>query len=176
MICGGTSACSSYSPFPQPLLFLPMTCLVLFAACTRYRAACLGLLTPPPPPALRRLPASPLPAVHDTFGPRLVRCIATTKKNCPVWLTGRRHPRPFHAHCVSTQPGRPHDRRKYRFFVFKNLDNPAVQLQGPFLQDRLIPPPTHRNVIMIAAGTGVNPSEYAAHMQTVGIGVFEYWP
>ena len=128
------------------------------------------------PPALRRLPASPLPALHDTFGPRLVRCIATTKKNCPVWLTGRRHPRPFHAHCVSTQPGRPHDRRKYRFFVFKNLDNPAVQLQGPFLQDRLIPPPTHRNVIMIAAGTGVNPSEYAAHMQTVGIGVFEYWP
>lgn len=41
----------------------------------------------------------------------------------------------------------------------QNLDNPAVQLQGPFLQDRLIPPPTHRNVVMIAAGTGVNPSE-----------------
>lgn len=35
--------------------------------------------------------------------------------------------------------------------------NPAVQLQGPFLQGRLIPPPAHRNVVMIAAGTGVNP-------------------
>ena len=43
--------------------------------------------------------------------------------------------------------------------TLQNLDNPAVQLQGPFLQDRLIPPPAHRNVIMIAAGTGVNPSE-----------------
>ncbi|CAM9174754.1 unnamed protein product, partial [Laminaria digitata] len=41
--------------------------------------------------------------------------------------------------------------------LIKNLDNPAVQLQGPFLQDRLIPPPTHRNVVMIAAGTGINP-------------------
>ncbi|CAB1109757.1 unnamed protein product [Ectocarpus sp. CCAP 1310/34] len=41
----------------------------------------------------------------------------------------------------------------------QNLDNPAVQLQGPFLQHRLTPPPAHRNVVMIAAGTGVNPSE-----------------
>ncbi|CAM9875878.1 unnamed protein product [Sphacelaria rigidula] len=36
-------------------------------------------------------------------------------------------------------------------------DNPAVQLQGPFLIDRVIPPPAHRNVVMIAAGTGINP-------------------
>ncbi|CAM9580783.1 unnamed protein product, partial [Laminaria digitata] len=41
--------------------------------------------------------------------------------------------------------------------LLKNSDNPAVQLKGPFLQDRLIPPPVHRNVVMIAAGTGVNP-------------------
>lgn len=34
----------------------------------------------------------------------------------------------------------------------------AVQLQGPFLVDGLAPPPAHRNVIMIAAGTGINPS------------------
>ncbi|CAM9646245.1 unnamed protein product, partial [Sphacelaria rigidula] len=43
--------------------------------------------------------------------------------------------------------------------LIKNADNPAVQLQGPFLWDSLIPPPAHRNVVMIAAGTGVNPSE-----------------
>lgn len=36
--------------------------------------------------------------------------------------------------------------------------NAAVQLQGPFLVDSLQPPPAHRNVIMIAAGTGINPS------------------
>ncbi|CAM9534507.1 unnamed protein product [Ascophyllum nodosum] len=36
-------------------------------------------------------------------------------------------------------------------------DNPAVQLQGPFIIHKLVPPPSHRNVIMIAAGTGVNP-------------------
>ena len=41
----------------------------------------------------------------------------------------------------------------------QNLDNPAVQLQGPFLQDRVNPPPARRNVVMIAAGTGINPSE-----------------
>ena len=44
--------------------------------------------------------------------------------------------------------------------AFQNSDNPAVQLQGPFFQDRVIPPPSHRNVVMIAAGTGVNPSEW----------------
>lgn len=33
-----------------------------------------------------------------------------------------------------------------------------VQLQGPFLIQKLTPPPAHRNVVMIAAGTGVNPS------------------
>ena len=36
--------------------------------------------------------------------------------------------------------------------------NATVQLQGPFLVDSLSPPPAHRNVIMIAAGTGINPS------------------
>lgn len=45
--------------------------------------------------------------------------------------------------CQNSESGRDH--------------NPAVQLQGPFLQSKLIPPPTHRNVIMISAGTGVNP-------------------
>ena len=44
----------------------------------------------------------------------------------------------------------------------QTFDNPAVQLKGPFLLDRLIPPPAHRNVVMIAAGTGVNPSEWLA--------------
>ncbi|CBJ27734.1 peroxidase [Ectocarpus siliculosus] len=39
----------------------------------------------------------------------------------------------------------------------KDTDNVAVQLQGPFLVNKLAPPPAHRNVIMIAAGTGVNP-------------------
>lgn len=42
---------------------------------------------------------------------------------------------------------------------FQDPDNPAVQLQGPFTIDRIVPPPVHRNVIMIAAGTGINPSE-----------------
>ncbi|CAM9576465.1 unnamed protein product [Ectocarpus sp. 4 AP-2014] len=41
----------------------------------------------------------------------------------------------------------------------EDSDNPTVQLQGPFLIEKLAPPPAHRNVIMIAAGTGVNPSE-----------------
>ncbi|CAM9957735.1 unnamed protein product, partial [Ectocarpus sp. 8 AP-2014] len=40
----------------------------------------------------------------------------------------------------------------------KDTDNAVVQLQGPFLVNKLAPPPAHRNVIMIAAGTGVNPS------------------
>ncbi|CAM9817628.1 unnamed protein product, partial [Ectocarpus sp. 12 AP-2014] len=39
----------------------------------------------------------------------------------------------------------------------KDTDNAAVQLQGPFLIKKLAPPPVYRNVIMIAAGTGVNP-------------------
>lgn len=39
----------------------------------------------------------------------------------------------------------------------KDPDNPAVQLQGPFVIKKLIPPPAHRNVVMIAAGTGINP-------------------
>lgn len=38
--------------------------------------------------------------------------------------------------------------------------NATVQLQGPFYVDKLGPPPAHRNVIMIAAGTGINPSTY----------------
>lgn len=41
---------------------------------------------------------------------------------------------------------------------FQDPDNATVQLQGPFLVDRLKVPPAHRNVVMIAAGTGVNPS------------------
>ena len=36
--------------------------------------------------------------------------------------------------------------------------NATVQLQGPFLVDSLSTPPAHRNVIMVAAGTGINPS------------------
>eukprot|EP00752_Nemacystus_decipiens_P002581 g2416.t2 len=39
----------------------------------------------------------------------------------------------------------------------KDTDNPAVQLQGPFVIKKLVPPPAHRNVVMIAAGTGINP-------------------
>ncbi|CAN0199094.1 unnamed protein product, partial [Ectocarpus sp. 12 AP-2014] len=39
----------------------------------------------------------------------------------------------------------------------KDTDNPAIQLQGPFIISKLVPPPAHRNVVMIAAGTGVNP-------------------
>lgn len=50
----------------------------------------------------------------------------------------------------------------------QNLDNPAVQLQGPFLQDRVNPPPARRNVIMIAAGTGINPSEKGAALRCDG--------
>lgn len=41
-----------------------------------------------------------------------------------------------------------------------------MQLQGPFLQHRLTPPPAHRNVVMIAAGTGVNPSESVSSEKT----------
>lgn len=48
----------------------------------------------------------------------------------------------------------------------QNLDNPAVQLQGPFLKHWLTPPPAHRNVVMIAAGTGVNPSECVSSEKT----------
>lgn len=40
----------------------------------------------------------------------------------------------------------------------QDTDNPAVQLQGPFIIHKLVPPPAHRNVVMIAAGTGINPS------------------
>ncbi|CAN0184392.1 unnamed protein product, partial [Scytosiphon promiscuus] len=39
----------------------------------------------------------------------------------------------------------------------QDTDNPAVQLQGPFIIQKLVPPPAHRNVVMIAAGTGINP-------------------
>lgn len=39
----------------------------------------------------------------------------------------------------------------------QDTDNPAVQLQGPFIVNKLVPPPAHRNVILIAAGTGINP-------------------
>eukprot|EP00904_Undaria_pinnatifida_P011031 jgi/Undpi1/7058/HiC_scaffold_21.g09532.m1 len=38
-----------------------------------------------------------------------------------------------------------------------DTDNPAVQLQGPFVIKQLAPPPAHRTVVMIAAGTGINP-------------------
>ncbi|CAM9213422.1 unnamed protein product, partial [Hapterophycus canaliculatus] len=41
----------------------------------------------------------------------------------------------------------------------KDTDNPVVQLQGPFLIEKLAPPPAHHNIVMIAAGTGINPSE-----------------
>ncbi|CAN0339329.1 unnamed protein product [Pylaiella littoralis] len=41
--------------------------------------------------------------------------------------------------------------------VAKDIDNPAVQLQGPFIRHELTPSPVHRNIIMIAAGTGINP-------------------
>ncbi|CAM9558139.1 unnamed protein product [Pylaiella littoralis] len=39
----------------------------------------------------------------------------------------------------------------------KDTDNPSVQLQGPYIISKLVPPPAHRNVVMIAAGTGINP-------------------
>lgn len=39
----------------------------------------------------------------------------------------------------------------------QDTDNAADQLQGPFLIGKLAPPPAHRNVVMIAAGTDVNP-------------------
>ncbi|CAM9152625.1 unnamed protein product [Ectocarpus sp. 12 AP-2014] len=39
----------------------------------------------------------------------------------------------------------------------KDTDNPSVQLQGPFVIQKLVPRPAHRNVVMIAAGTGINP-------------------
>ena len=42
-------------------------------------------------------------------------------------------------------------------FSEKDVDNPAVQLQGPFVVRKLTSPPAHRNVVMIAAGTGINP-------------------
>eukprot|EP00904_Undaria_pinnatifida_P011027 jgi/Undpi1/7054/HiC_scaffold_21.g09528.m1 len=38
-----------------------------------------------------------------------------------------------------------------------DTDNPAIQLQGPFVNSALVPPPAHRTVVMIAAGTGINP-------------------
>lgn len=40
-----------------------------------------------------------------------------------------------------------------RVFIMQDTDNPAVQLQGPFVIQKLVPPPAHRNVVMIAAGT-----------------------
>ncbi|CAM9611990.1 unnamed protein product, partial [Ascophyllum nodosum] len=50
-------------------------------------------------------------------------------------------------------------------------DNPAVRLQGPFVIQKLVPPPLHRNVVMIAAGTGINPMvqqirDYVASSET----------
>ena len=65
---------------------------------------------------------------------------------------------PFHVNRNTTRPAGG-TTIGMSFSGHKNLDTPAVQLKGPFLQDRLIPPPAHRNVVMIAAGTGVNPSE-----------------
>ncbi|CBN74801.1 hypothetical protein Esi_0043_0033 [Ectocarpus siliculosus] len=41
----------------------------------------------------------------------------------------------------------------------EDADNPTVQLQVPFLIEKLAPRPAHRKVIMIAAGTAVNPSK-----------------
>lgn len=34
-----------------------------------------------------------------------------------------------------------------------------MQLQGPFVVAKLVPPLAHRNVVMIAGGTGINPSK-----------------
>lgn len=65
---------------------------------------------------------------------------------------------PFHVNRNTTRPAGG-TTNGMSFSARQNFDNPAVQLKGPFLQDKLIPPPSHRNVIMIAAGTGINPSE-----------------
>ena len=48
--------------------------------------------------------------------------------------------------------------------VPQNADNPAVQLQGPFFVKELVPPPAYRNVVMIAAGTGINPSSCSKYL------------
>ena len=49
-------------------------------------------------------------------------------------------------------------KRVVMYSGWQDSANATVQLQGPFLVDSLGPPPAHRNVIMIAAGTGINPS------------------
>lgn len=54
---------------------------------------------------------------------------------------------------------------------FQDTDNPAVQLQGPYIINKLIPPPAHRNVIMIAAGTGINPSKFRLQVVVVASAV-----
>ncbi|CAM9823746.1 unnamed protein product, partial [Discosporangium mesarthrocarpum] len=38
----------------------------------------------------------------------------------------------------------------------------VAQLQGPFMIMKLIPPPLHRRVVLVAAGTGINPSGFSA--------------
>ncbi|CAB1106567.1 unnamed protein product [Ectocarpus sp. CCAP 1310/34] len=40
----------------------------------------------------------------------------------------------------------------------QETDNPSVKLQDPFVIQKLAPPPANCNVILIAAGTSINPS------------------
>ena len=53
------------------------------------------------------------------------------------------------------------------FGVGQDTDNPAIQLQGPFVNGALVPPPAHRTVVMIAAGTGINPSTFLLNDETI---------
>ena len=53
------------------------------------------------------------------------------------------------------------------FGVGQDTDNPAIQLQGPFVNSALVPPPAHRTVVMIAAGTGINPSTFSLNDETI---------
>lgn len=97
--------------------------------------------TPPPP---LRVPQTIYPGING-FPRATGRCDFPTD-----WPSGAEPITHAHKHTHGMFSG-----------ARQNVDTPAVQLQGPFLQDRLTPPPTHRNVVMIAAGTGVNPSELA---------------
>ena len=53
------------------------------------------------------------------------------------------------------------------FGVGQDTDNPAIQLQGPFVNGALVPPPAHRTVVMVAAGTGINPSTFPLNDETI---------
>ena len=144
--------------FPIPL-FLPPLPLAVCVLPSPYRIRACSITRPSL--LVASLPRAAVLSLGCALVPRWVSAKRPTQNESPptnrlVFLGGIGQRKPQHnttggLHC-----------NRIVVSSCQTFDNPAVQLRGPFLWDRLIPPPAHRNVVMIAAGTGVNPSERLA--------------